>query len=693
MSAQVHDPRDTEKAWEEIRQLIDEVARLAQSSIQPKEFYTGLLDRIVAALAGVGGAVWTLEGGGQLELQYQIALDQTNLSLEENRQVHRQLLAAVMQRNEATFVPPHAGISEDGPKLNPSEFLLLLAPLVVEEQVIGVVEIFKRPGGLPSARRGYLRFLSQMCMLAAEYFKNHQLRQLRQRQQVWGEFDNFTRAVHKSLNHRETAYVIANEGRRFMEADRVSVAITRGRKSWVEAVSGQDLLNRRSNAVRMLDRLTSTVVRTGEAFYYTEDSKDIAPQIERVLTEYVDDSHAKAIAVIPLRKPEEKPDPSKQGEERPKRPEIIGALIVERFEHGKFDASMQQRIDAVCVHSSTALNNSLSHSRIFLLPLWKAIGNATWLVRARTLPKTLAVVAAIAAVVYLMAFVPYEFALEGRGTLEPEFKRDVFAEIDGDVKDVLVEHGDMVKGPQPGVSAGTPGELGTTLVILDSREIAIRLDEVRGKLQTSLAELQSVQRRRQTAPSTEQERQESQQLAAKESELQISTKSLQSQEALLIEQEKQLIVRAPIDGQVITWNARQQLAARPVQRGQVLMTIADLSRPWVLEVLMPEDRMGHILEAQSKLPPGEQMTVSFILATDPGVTFEGKVRKFAMAANMQEEEGNCVLLTVDFDRTKLPKLRPGAAVTAKVHCGQKAFGYVWFHDVIEFVQSKVLFRL
>jgi hypothetical protein len=37
--------------------------------------------------------------------------------------------------------------------------------------------------------------------------------------------------------------------------------------------------------------------------------------------------------------------------------------------------------------------------------------------------------------------------------------------------------------------------------------------------------------------------------------------------------------------------------------------------------------------------------------------------------------------------------RPGATVVARIHCGRRALGYVWLHEVWEFIQSRVLFRL
>ncbi len=69
-----------------------------------------------------------------------------------------------------------------------------------------------------------------------------------------------------------TAYTIANEGRRLIDCDRVSVAIKQGRKCFIEAVSGQDLFDKRSNTVTLLGELATAVVATGEPVWYTGDT-------------------------------------------------------------------------------------------------------------------------------------------------------------------------------------------------------------------------------------------------------------------------------------------------------------------------------------------------------------------------------------------------------------------------------------
>jgi hypothetical protein len=62
-------------------------------------------------------------------------------------------------------------------------------------------------------------------------------------------------------------------------------------------------------------------------------------------------------------------------------------------------------------------------------------------------------------------------------------------------------------------------------------------------------------------------------------------------------------------------------------------------------------------------------------------------------AEVRGDEGNVVQLRVAIDKSDLKELRRGAGVIAKVDCGRRALGFVWFHDVWEFVESRVLFRL
>ena len=52
-----------------------------------------------------------------------------------------------------------------------------------------------------------------------------------------------------------------------------------------------------------------------------------------------------------------------------------------------------------------------------------------------------------------------------------------------------------------------------------------------------------------------------------------------------------------------------------------------------------------------------------------------------------------MLIKADINKEDLSYLRPGTTVRSKVYCGRRALGYVWFHDLFAFVESRVIFKL
>jgi multidrug efflux pump subunit AcrA (membrane-fusion protein) len=842
------DPHLIEQTKQQIRALVAEIAQLAKEDISPEEFYGGFLTRVVSALAAEGGAVWTTNDEGRLALQYQIEIQKTGLrENEEANAQHSRLLYKVLADGEAVVLPPHSGAGDDGAG-NPTEFLLLLGLIKTDLETGGIVEVFQRTDSGGSAQKGYLRFLLQMCELAGDYLKSHQLRHFSDRQSLWTQLEDFTRVVHASLDPRETAFTISNEGRRLIECDRLSVAIRKGNKCVVEAISGQDVFDKRSNLVRLLNKLASAVVATGDPIWYTGDTRDMAPQVEDAVQDYVDEAHSKTVAVLPLKRPEppEEDDPKK----RPALQPCIGALIVEQIEDSRVPASMLPRVDVVCRHSSTALANSLEHQSLFLMPVWRAIGHSRWIVQARTLPKTLSITAAIVAVIVFLCVFPANLDMESKGTLEPVVFRNIYAPIDGDVQELKVDHNQTVAK-------------GQVLLKMHSTNEEVELLKTQGDLLSADKERDAKIRAINEAQTSRTD--DLHRLQGEKAGLDERIKSLKSQLKVLEARNAELEVSSPITGVVVTWDPKTRLLTRPVQRGSSLMRIADLNKEWLVQLHMPEQNMGFVEEAQHEyyrkqreelqrllleqkraaapsaetapvapaeapaaadapltskdetgpifsgesttatgavaekpadasaappaapadplaaevdaqlaaipdeqlydrwsqfakakldaqlneirksLPDGEAKTqlddvlrqpdydqaweslsglkanladqelatalsaipkdrfidmdenVTFILATDPGRNFQGRIKEIHRSAEVRGDEGNTVLIKVAIDKSQFQDLRsgvitPGAAVTAKVHCGRSSLGFKWFHQVWSFVQTKIIFR-
>jgi len=681
-----------EETKQQIRDLVSEIAQLAKSDIAPQDFYDAFLNRVVTALAAEGGAIWTTGDGNRIELSYQINLVKTRLAEDEaSQQKHGRLLGRVLQTAEPMLVAPHSGAGDDEETLgaNPTEFLLLLAPLLADQEIKGVVEVFQRPGARPTTQKGYMRFVLQMCELAGDYLKTRSLRHFTDRQSLWSQLETFTRLVHKGLDPRETAFTIANEGRRLIQCDRVSVAIRNGRKCKIESVSGQDTFDKRSNTIRLLGRLATAVANSGEPMWYTGDTTNMAPQVEDAVQEYVDESHSKTVGVLPIFKPEK--DESDNPDER-EPPEVLGALIVEQIEDARLKDGMLQRVDVVNAHSSSALSNSLEHNNLFLMPVWRTLGKATWVVKARTLPKTLAITGAILAVIVALCVVPADFEMEGRGTLEPVSRVNIYPpETGGVVKEILI----------PGFAeherSGTPLMVkeGDPLLRLENKALDKQLTEVQTRLKENQERQKSLQNQEQATRNV-----------LEQNRIRNEIASLRAVEILLLKEQRivaqmreDLVIHSPMDGQILTWDLRNRLIFRQVEPGQVLMTIADPGNEWRIEVEVPEGKIGPVTEAWKKVQQEQdqgkdaKLPVTYLLLSEPDHSYPGHVTHVGDRADMTDQKGSSVSVWIAMEKDRPQDPRAGSTVRARVYCGKRAIGYVYLRDLFQWVNREVFFPL
>lgn len=696
-----------QRAKAEIQSIVQQIGDLSRQDITPDKYYEEFLNRVVSALAAIGGAVWTLSDAGQLRLAYQINLRGTGLAEDPIAQEqHGRLLHRVLSAptgpgfDEGAVVQPQSGFGADDEVVsakahehapaNASDYLLVLAPVHNDQGAQGVVEVFQRPGGRPQVQAGYLKFLLQVCQLAGDYLRSRRLAHLADKQTLWEQLESFTRLAHDRLDVRHGSFTIANEGRRLIGADRVTVAIGTGGRPKIQAISGQDMPDTRSNVSTLLTKLARAVARTGEDVWYTGDTSQLAPQVERALDAYVDESETKAMAILPLvdRRgvdPEATEEDVRKGGRR--EGEVIGALIVEQMVDNQIAEGFRQRIDVVRSHSETALANALEHEGLFLMPVWKALGKSSWLFRRHTLPKTVAVTALVVGLIAAALLVPKDFTLEGDGKLRPRELRGVYAQSDGKVKAIHVDEDDEVR-------------VGDPLLELENIDFEKDLAATRGELQEVEDQLAGIKFELNN-PGNEQQtpsqRLEMLRKAGEESRLRATRVRLQNELATLEQKQKNLTVISPIDGRVISARVQEKLRGRPVRLGDQLMEVADPTARWILEVEIPEKRMGHITRAIRESDEG--LTVDFLLATNTDKTLTGRLTEanIATSAEVRGEGGATVLLTVEFDqdefRAAVDDPKVGAEVTAKVRCGKASLAYAYLHDLVDFFQSKVLFRL
>jgi multidrug resistance efflux pump len=291
------------------------------------------------------------------------------------------------------------------------------------------------------------------------------------------------------------------------------------------------------------------------------------------------------------------------------------------------------------------------------------------------LPKTIAVAVAVVTVILALILIPTDFDLAAKGKLQPAVRREIFAHLDGVVIDVPVVHEQAVRA-------------GDVLARMSNKELEVEIANLIGRKSTTQERVNSLSQLQFDEKLTIEQQNK---IGGELLELQQSQESLDRELALLREQQEHLVLHSEMDGQVVTWSVGDVLLRRPVQRGQILMTVVDPSGDWELELNMPERRMGHLAQAVER---GERLpTVTFMLASHPDKEFSGQVTEIHRVAEVRGDDGNTVLLRVAVGKAALPELRSETTVTARVQCGRRSIGFVVFHELLETIHTKILFWL
>ncbi len=489
------------------------------------------------------------------------------------------------------------------------------------------------------------------------------------------------RLLHRDLDLDSTCFRIANESRRLLGCDRVSVLVSRGNRFYVSAVSGVAVVDRRGNAIAAIERLVNAVAVMARPMLLP--SRDpLPPQIHVPLETYRDETGVTSAFVLPLHSPDGRPD-AEGIEASDFDPfagdgDCIGVIVLEYFS-GTAPNDVNLPMTIVAGEATLALRNSLEHRRVFGLKLWKSVGTV---LDGRRLPWIALGLATISAMLVASIIVKVEHHVVARGMAEPSLRRDVFATIDGIVKTLHVTDGQFVKAGQP-------------LFELENAELESRAEALAGEIVTTTQRLASV---RAVRLSSDADPAQSSRLAIELRQVESELASLRGQLSVLQAQQKELIVLSPIDGSVVGWSLERRLADRPVARGNVLASVVDPTGPWSLRLQIPDRDAGEVIEAaksNAKLP------IEFAIATLPESSFKAELDHVATASRMDETGKHVVdavgtirigdATSVDFDRFDIESMRSGADVTAKVACGQRTVLRSWFGDVFDFVHRNILF--
>ena len=628
---------------------IDQLADLARSEIEPGRFFGEVLSRALQP----GGATQAILWRQSVEGHWQPAGILPS---------HEPLDAATIDQRQELLID--VSTDEQPRRVSAKTGSHLFSPIRHAGLPVGILETAHDPNEEGPLPQSPLPFFAALCEITADFLSQHELQQLRRARTIWQQWDQYSHRLWQSLDLSAVCAAIANDGRWLAECDRVSVLIRRGRSFQLKSVSGVERVEPRSTATRSLESLARLAASQGRSVWQLAAETEVGEagdaRLDETLLRHVRDSGATGVGIVPVF--------AKRDEQDRSPPSAV--IVFEQFQPLGDLTAWRSRGESLANRSGLTLRAALERSQIPWLGLWQRLP------RLLLRPLTLLVLTLLAGIVSALVLIPAEFTVTGPANVWPAQRREVFASTSGIIDQVLVAHGDDVQQDQP-------------LLVLRDPELEADTPRIIGEIATVNERLKGVQAARLAGGNTPDAVSRARQLTADEQELQERLRTLELQRLLIEERRANLTLRSPISGKVLTWDIAQHLSARPVERGQSLLTIGETTGPWVVEVQVADKHAGPLLRARQE--SSANLDVDFRLATETGQTYRGHVQDVSLTSETDDTSHSHVRVVVAFDRHQMEQPRPGATVLPRIRCGPRSLGYVWLHDLIDTIRTRLLF--
>ncbi len=625
MSTAGADPQRVSRAV--LERSLDELGALVRTDVEPPQFFAAVLKLAVHTARADQAALWLRTGPSHWT---SVSLAVTSTDGQPTQTTATELPAFVTEAL-ASHEPDLQRATVEGTALQ-----RLTTPVRQAGQATGALVLQFEDDTLPSPPATLVPFAAAVAEIAGDYLVQHELRGLRRERSERAQRDQWLEAIARAPRKSAAADLIVHDGRTLCRVDRLTLIDLSHSRARALAVSGVDHLDPRSSTVQALERLATEVSTSGRVW----PNAELDAVVQRAWQELQTVAGTKAAAAYPLSSPTGG---------------LQAVLIGERFESEQTDFT------------------ALQQAATSLAPLWRAViaqSHTGWTQRFRRVAsRTAWITVALGLLMAALIFIPVEKTVTVEGQLVPRERRDIFATANGLVDAVHVAHGDRVAAEK-------------LLVELSDPALELEATRVSGELATIRARLGSIKATRLSLPAGAAETTlRSQQLAAEEEDLRQQQTAAERQLTLLMDEQASWKLKSPLDGQVLTWDVEGLLEGRPVERGQVLLTVADPRGQWVIEARLRERDLQHLSASG-----GEAVT-----CPAPGTSrslFQGRVERVADVVDINDRGESTLRVTIAIDAGTTITTRPGATVWPKIRCGRRALGAVWLGDLIDAVRRQ-----
>lgn len=323
----------------------------------------------------------------------------------------------------------------------------------------------------------------------------------------------------------------------------------------------------------------------------------------------------------------------------------VGAILIEKDGDNPVDAETLRVCEAIAALLGPVLSLKARQQRWVSGRIVDALGDGLKAVLGPRRPSLKIATAAVLGAALFICLYHKDFEVSAEAAVEGLVQRNAVAPFAGYIADAAVRAGDRVAKDQ-------------IIATLDDRDL--RLEEL--KWQSEEAQLQR-QRRRALAGL---DRAEAALLSAQ-------IRQAQAQIRLAAEKRRRTVIRAPLDGVVLTGDLSQKLGA-PVEQGETLFVIAPLDRFRVIAQVAEGD-LRHVREGQ----PG-RLRLSGIADRE----FPVEVRKVTSVAGVVDGQNTFRVEASIGDTGNL--VRPGMEGVAKIAVDERPLIWIWTRGLVEWLR-------
>ncbi len=674
---------------DEVRSTIKQLNEMASTETDFDQFCDTVLAKVVKITGAHGALLWQVNGNSIPQLTHQTGRHPNATAKEvlshENQQ-HANAVMEVVTKQLPMGLTSEAftGQADDSSYPNSQRdesFLMLFSPIYNRtKECCGTLELLQRGDISPQAQEGYLRFLTQISQLFQRWHEQQDLSRLSQKSDAWNERIEFISETHRSIDQTEAAYSIANETRRLLNCDRVSVGKWNGRTCKIVAISSQDRFDNRANVVRLLSNVATASVSADSKFWITGSTEGLAPEVTRKINEYLDESHSRTLIVIPLFAQLPSIPDLEMRSRRKEKAQKLGALILEYFDADVQESEIEEDVKLIVSQSEIALENARKHGEIFLLPVWKRLGWLQRLLFRDHRAKTMTGLACLALFTLIMIFFPKELKMKIDGVMHPTVRYTIYAQTDGVIREILI-------GERAKVSKGQ------SLLRLENQDLDMEINSTRYEIESIDHQIDNANSQLASGLKDPSERVE---IGMAIDLFQKQRKTLAAQLALMELKKSQHEIVSPIDGTVTTPQLKRRYTDFPAVANFPLLEVVDLDGSWQLELKIPQNKMAYVDEAY-KQNPDQLLDVEFKIGTNPNLNLKGTLARSAVDdRGVHSDKGAPDFRAiVEIDPDQLvelqSELRSGAGATAKILCGKRSLGFVCFYQIYDFLRTKIFF--